>query len=203
MKKAIVRSHNANALSVRDYAAQIVKSMREEKTLFPDPYPSLDEIEKLIDRLTNEIADAMYRDKLAVAIRDDTRDELLGQIRLLSYYVNRIAQGDEVIILGAGFLPSKDRDNSADIPSVESFNVKAEIGSGGVKLSLKAWRRAKTYRYEYRKKNVNQDWTIVLSTRSRCTISELDVREEYEFRVCYVGAKGNSPYSNVLRSYVY
>jgi len=203
MKRATVQSHNATALSVRDYAAQIVKSMREESATFPNPYPSLNEVEQLIDRLTEEIAHAAYRDKLAVAIRDATKAELIGYIRLLSYYVDRVAQGDEVIILRAGFLPTKDRDNSEQIPMVESFYLQTEIDSGSMKLSVKAWRKAKIYRFEYRRKDVDQEWTITMSTKSRCKIVGLEIRTEYEFRVCYVGARGSSAYSPVKSSYVY
>jgi len=203
MKRATVQSHNATALETRDYAAQIVKSMREESATFPKPYPSLDEVEQLIDRLTEEIAHAMYRDKLAVVIRDTTQAELLGYIRLLSYYVDRVAQGDEVIILSAGFLPTRDRDNSNEIPMVELFHLQAEIDTGSMKLSVKAWRRAKIYRFEYRKKNADQEWTIVMSTKSRYRVVGLEVRTEYEFRVCYVGAKGSSAYSPVKSAYVY
>lgn len=149
------------------------------------------------------IVDAEYRDKLAIIVRGDKRKTLQEGIRFLSFYVQTIAKGDEGIIVASGFVPSKPQSSSENIPLPEDFRAIPTIGTGAIKLRLKAWRRARVYQFGYRKKGESNPWITVLSSKSSCTISDLEVLEEYEFRVCYVGRSGKSPYSHVVTSRVY
>ena len=202
-QRPTTRSHNISDDELYEYALIILKSMREERVLFPDPHPDLDSFEKRIEEFNLAAIEAKNRDRRAVLIRDQKKEILQQDIRFLSFYVQTIAKGDEGIIVASGFVPSKRPDSSEQIPSPSDFKLIPEIGSKAMKLQVKAWRSARVYQFEYRKKGEDQPWTTVLSSKSRHTIQHLEHLQEYEFRVCYVGRTGNSAYSNVLSSLVY
>ncbi|PRD49398.1 fibronectin type III domain-containing protein [Sphingobacterium haloxyli] len=140
---------------------------------------------------------------MAIIIRDDKRKVLQEGIRFLSFYVQTIAKGDEATIVASGFVPSKPPSSSENIPLIADFGAIPAIGTAAIKLRVKAWKSARMYQFEYRKKGDDNPWTVILSSKSSCTISNLGVLEEYEFRVCYVGRSGKSPYSKVISSRVY
>lgn len=175
--------------------------MRENALLFPNPVPDLDTFETMLIDFRRAIADATYLDKLAILKRDKKRKTLLESIRYL--YVDTIAKGDESIILTSGFVPSKPQSSPEKIPSTEDFQAVPTIGTKAIKLRVKAWRRARMYQFEYRKKGTAGSWTTVLSSKSRHTVENLEELAEYEFRVCYVGRTGKSPYSEIISSRVY
>lgn len=198
-----IRSHNITDAALMEYANRIWKEMTNNASLFPDPTPDLETFKEAADGFQQAITDAAYRDRRAVLIREGKRKELLKCLRYLSFYVDFIARGNEDIILESGFVPSKPQSSSEQIPLTEDFRATPTIGTGAIKLRIKAWRLARVYQFEYRKKGEDNPWITVLSSKSSCTLSNLELLEEYEFRVCYVGRTGKSPYSEVITSRVY
>lgn len=202
--KPTTRSHNISDAELDDYATIILTTMRKNVSIFPNPHPDLDTFETLLTDFRAAVIKAAYRDKLAIIVRDEKRKLLQEAIRFLSFYVQTIARGDEATIVASGFIPSKPRNASEEIPlNLEDFQVIPTIGTSAIKLRIKAWRPARVYQFEYRKKENDSPWTVVLSSKSSCLISNLAVLEEYEFRVCYVGRTGKSPYSTIISSRVY
>ncbi|NGM61910.1 hypothetical protein G5B30_08275 [Sphingobacterium sp. SGG-5] len=122
----------------------------------------------------------------------------------LALYVDKIAKGDRAIILAGGFIPTKERDPSMVPPFPKNFRVMlTETGGCQVHLRVKAWRLARFYRFEYRKLESDAPWQIVLSSGSKCILANLDRRQDYEFRVAYLGADPTVTYSDVIRRFVY
>lgn len=201
--KPTTRSHNISDAELDDYATTILNEMRKHESLFPYPDPDLRSFEALLNDFREAVARAAYRDRLAIIARNNKRKVLQENIRFLSFYVQTAAKGDKGIILASGFVPSKPRRSSEHIPSTADFRVIPTIGTGAVKLRVKAWRPARVYQFEYRKKGDGNPWVIELSSKSSCTIADLEVLAEYEFRVCYVGRSGKSPYSEVKSSRAY
>ncbi|SFS70180.1 hypothetical protein SAMN05660206_10442 [Sphingobacterium wenxiniae] len=204
MLKPTIRSHNISDVELLDYCYIISAEMEKNQGLFPNPVPSLADFKKEIRAFSDACSDAAYRDKRMLVIRDSKRKDLLNLLRILSSYVHFVAKGDKGIILAAGFVPSKKRSSANRNPDTpEDFRAEGEIGTGKMKLRVKASPKVYVYRFEYRKKIEGEPWQVVLSSRSRCVIENLAIREEYEFRVCFVGRNSQSPYSFVVSSYVY
>lgn len=201
--KPTTRSHNISDTELDEYATVILQEMKKNESLFPNPYPELRAFETMLNDFREAIVKAAYRDKLAIIIREDKRKVLQEAIRFLSFYVQTIAKGDEAIIVASGFVPSKPPSSSENIPLTADFQAIPTIGTGAIKLRVKSWRSARVYQFEYRKKGDDNLWTVVLSSKSSSLISNLEVLEEYEFRVCYVGRNGKSPYSPIVVSRVY
>jgi len=201
MAKPVFTSKDATQLLV--YAEQIFSKMTENADLFTDPVPDLTTLGESLEAYREAYAEAAFRDKRAVILKAQQGDRLQNVIRRLSHYVEALADGDEAIILAAGFRPSKPGNVSLGrTPKPENLRVEhIRVGSGIIRLRVNSWRPARLYQYEYRKKGTEQ-WSSVMHTKSSLEMKNLDMLEEYEFRVSYIGSDVTLNYSDVVTAWV-
>ncbi len=195
---------NSEAAYVK-FVENIVVKLTENIALFPDVEPERDVLEQLLSEFKRTQADAAYRDKRMVVIKNQAYATLKGEVYRMSLYVERQAAGDEAMILAAGFIPSKRGMRvlePAPKPKIFIVEVNAQI-SGVADLKVNGWRRVLAYRFEYRKKNSDSHWNPVLSSKSKVTITGLEPVQEYEFRVAYIGRNPQITYSDIVSSYVF
>lgn len=203
MKRPTLQSHNTSNAVLDDYATRILKQMTANRDVFADPNPALEELEAVLLEFRRAVSDAIYRDRRAIILRGQKRKELLRILRLLSFYVARVADGDESLILLSGYTPSRTPGPTGSNPKPTNLRAKPEIGSNSIDLRVNPWRAARMYQFEFRKKDSDEPWQVKLSGNSRCRISDLERFQEYEFRVSYIGRTGVLLYSDVISSYVY
>jgi len=195
---------NSEAAYVK-FVENIVVKLTENTALFPDVEPERDVLEQLLSEFKRTQADAAYRDKRMVVIKNQAYATLKAEVYRMSLYVERQAAGDEAMILAAGFIPSKRGMRvlePAPKPKIFIVEVNAQI-SGVADLKVNGWRRVLAYRFEYRKKNSDSHWNPVLSSKSKVTITGLEPVQEYEFRVAYIGRNPQITYSDIVSSYVF
>src|SRR5690606_16363905 len=183
----------------------IVVKLTENVALFPDVEPERDVLEQLLSEFRRAQADAAYRDKRMVVIKNQAYATLKAEVYRMSLYVERQAEGDEGMILAAGFIPSKRGMRvlePAPKPKIFIVEVNAQI-SGVAELKVNGWRRVLAYQFEYRKVGSGQGWNLVTSSKSKVTITGLERIQEYEFRVAYIGRNPQITYSDVVSSYVF
>lgn len=203
MKRPTLQSHNVSNARLDLYATGILHGILQNGEIFSSPTPSLGELERVLVDFRTTVADATHRDQRAILLRNQKRKELLKMLRLLSFYVSRIADGDESIILLSGFIPSKSPANPGDNPKPTKLRATPEIGISGIDLSVAPWRPARMYQFEYRKKDCDDPWNVQLSSKSRCRITGLERFAEYEFRVSYIGRTARLLYSAIIYSHAY
>jgi len=187
------------------FVENIIVKLTENADLFTDADPSIADLEQALTKLKQAQADAAYRDKRFVVLKNQALAALKTMVYHLSLYVERQANGDAAIILAAGFNPSARSAigiEPAPQPKFLLVEVNAQV-PGVTTLKTDYWKGNVAYRFEYRKKNSDIDWTVITSTRSNVTITELESVQEYEFRVAYVGRNPQITYSNVVSSYVF
>lgn len=201
MAKPVFTSKDATQLLV--YAEQIFLKMTENADLFTDPVPDLTTLWESLNAYRDAYAEAAFRDKRAVILKAQKGDKLQDLIRRLSHYVEMLADGDEAIIVAAGFRPSKPSNLSLGrTPKPENLRVEhIQVGSGIIRLRVNSWRPARLYQYEYRKKGTEQ-WSSVMHTKSTLEMRNLDMLQEYEFRVSYIGSDVTLNYSDVVTAWV-
>lgn len=187
------------------FVENILVKLTENAALFSDVDPSMADIEQALTVFKLAQADAVYRDKRLVAIKNQAYAALKTLIYHLSLYVERVADGDEAVILAAGFIPSqRGRSVLEPAPKPKVFLVKVQAHIAGMaELKVNSWRPVLVYRFEYRKKNADDNWHQIFSSTSRITITGLEPVQEYEFRVAYIGRNPQITYSDVVRSYVF
>src|SRR5690606_39053277 len=195
---------NSEAAYVK-FVENIVVKLTENTALFPGVEPERDTLEQTLSAFKRAQADAAYRDKRLVVIKNQAYAALKAEVYRLSLYVERRAEGDEAMILAAGFIPSKRGVPVLEpAPKPKTFLVKVNAQVSGIaELKVNSWRRVLAYQFEYRKKNSDSDWIRVVSSKSKVTIAGLSPVQEYEFRVAYIGRNPQITYSDVVSSYVF
>jgi hypothetical protein len=118
-----------------------------------------------------------------------------NHFRILAAYVDRIAAGDEVILLGSGFHLSKQ-----PTPSTKATLTVADgAHSGSVKLIAKAVDKAGAYLWQYAKDaqpDTDAGWTLAAtSTQSTYELSGLAVATKYYFRMAAITPSGQTDYT--------
>lgn len=201
MTKPNFRSKNATELL--RYAEQIFQKMTENTDMFINPVPSLETLENSLTAYRAAFAEASFRDQRAVILKGQVGKDLQEVIYRLSHYVDAVAQGDPGIIVAAGYRPSESNTNRIDrTPKAENVRVShLQVGLGIVRVRVKPWTPARLYRYEYRKKGV-EEWTGILHSKSTIELRDLEKLQEYEFRASYIGRDIELNFSDTVTALV-
>lgn len=204
MKKPVVSSKTGTESKLIAYASNVVKKSTENAALFPDATEKVTLLESALADYMDSRAEAAFRDMRQVVIKNQQAVTVRQALYDLSLHVESVAKGDPNILLAAGFIPGKD--NSASVgqaPKANDLRVAVpHPGTNTVQLRVNRWRPAKFYQFEYRKAGSMNEWTAVLSSKSKLTIADLEYREEYEFRVTYLGTDPTPNYSDTVRCLV-
>lgn len=203
MAKPKVTTEIGSEAKLLKYGDNVLKKSTENAVLFPDATELVAALKTELDLFRNSVAEASYRDKRQVVIKNQNGTALRQALYQLSLHVEMVAKGDPNLILAAGFTPSKPRSIPVGIsPKPTILSVRNhEQGLMMVDLSTKAWRSARYYQFEHRIVGA-VDWTVTLSSKSRITLKELDHLKEYEFRVSYLGPDPTPNYSDNVRCFV-
>lgn len=163
--------------------------------IFPNPDISLNDLKDITDLLETRYLAAQNGGKENTALMHQTEDEWDDVMRKEAKYVERIANGSEIIIIGSGFSPSK-QPSPAQRPE---FSVEPGPKSGSVLLRRQAVKGAKAYIWQY---CINimpegeEGWTIAqVSGKASVELTDLTPVTKYWFRVAAVMAQETSAYN--------
>lgn len=204
MAKPVLSSKTETAAKLLQYAENILAKVNENATLFVDPVPPLADIEASLQAFRTGLTESSFRDMRQVELKNQQAVHLKALLYDFSLYVETIAQGNPATIMAAGFTPSKgNRPSVTEHPKPTDFRVEIrQMGLMTVNLRVKPWKAARFYQFEYRKAGSLNDWTRVLSSKSKVAIAELEHLQEYEFRVTYLATDPVHNYSDTVRCYV-
>ena len=163
--------------------------------LFPTPDVSLETTKTELDEFEAAAVAAKDGSRSQIALRNNKMATVDDLFHSLALYVDRIANGDDTIILSSGF----------DVLEVTHTYSKPELGvksgevSGHIKLVAKSIEGAKSYIWQYAKDTQPQNgegWILAgYSTKTTYEINDLEVLGKYWFRVAGITAKGLSNYT--------
>jgi hypothetical protein len=183
----------------RNVAAKIRANGRK----FSDPDVTAEQIEAKTEELENCRIAALNGDREATALLRQKALEWDDMMRIVANYVDRIAEGDDAVIIGAGFDFEKQPD-----PAVRPV-FKAELGpkSGSVILRRQAMPGAKAYIMQVyigeTAPTNEKDWIqLQVISKASLELSGLLTLTKYWFRVAVVTAEGTidfcQPFSLVV-----
>jgi hypothetical protein len=204
MAKPVLSTKTRTESQLVQYASNVVKKSKENADLFPDATEKVTLLETALADYTNSLSEAAFRDMRQVVIKNQQAVLVRQLLYDLSLHVESVAKGDPNIVLAAGFVPGKNNAPNAGI-SPKANDLRAVVthpGTNTVQLRVNPWRPARFYQFEYRKAGSLNEWTTVLSTKSKLGISGLDYLQEYEFRVTYLGTNPTPNYSDTVRCVV-
>jgi hypothetical protein len=169
----------------------VIAQLNANKTVFANPDSDLDATIALVDAF-----DTLYLDSIQIGGHQNTvnlhkAEEKADKVfKILANYVNRIADGDESIILLAGFEPSSEPTKyvKPELSAVDGSH------SGTIKLVAKANPVAGAYIWQKAEGAIptdEKDWVNAgHSTQANITISNCKVGIKHFFRFAAVTPQG-------------
>jgi len=181
-----------------EFGKGVISKMKNNPK-FTNTDVSVDELEAKNTLLETRSVAALGGGKEATALLHQTVDEWVDMMRKMANYVNRIADGDDTVILSAGF-------NLAKQPSPAirpDFSVELGEKSGSVTIRRQAVDGAKAYVWQYCMGETpaanDADWiTAQVTSKASVEITGLTPMSKYWFRSAVVTTAGTSAYNAPL-----
>ena len=176
----------------------VIARIKANSITFVTPDKDLASVEGLVNDLDAKLIETENGGHTATVALHTAEGITDDAFRVLAAYVNRIANGDENVILSSGF-------NTTPQPtSINKRELTVEDGeiSGTVKLIAKAVNGASSYIWQYAKDILPTDetgWiTSGYSTRASTEIDELTVGAKYYFRMAAITTNGVTGFTSAI-----
>lgn len=185
-------------------AANTILAAMTDNPNFPNPIPSLEEVQNQTDDYSNKLAAASKRGSPEDnALKKEGKEDLAEILQQLGHYVNSVAKGHLSKVLSSGF-PTNSPDAPPQPPNVVD-GLKLEDGrqSGQVRLSFNKQRNIRIYEYQYRRIDVpEEDWSERFTTTSSRgnVIAPVMPGVHYEARVRAINTYGIGDWSQIVRT---
>lgn len=179
-----------------EFAKAVIEKMTNNPK-FPTPDVSMSDLTTTNDLLETRSVASLNGGKESTALMHQTEDDWNELMRKTAKYVDRIADGDSTVILGAGFNLAKQ-----PAPAVRpEFSVELGDKSGSVWLRKQAVEGAKSYIWQYCTGETpvatDAEWTTAqVTSKASVELSGLTPYTKYWFRAAVVTAVGTSAYSS-------
>ena len=172
----------------------------EETQAFQGATELIEELEKSRMLLEKAIEISAFGDQRGIASRNLFEKRIDDLIRKAAAYVNHESNGDDSLIIAAGFELRKRNNKPSDLNKPKGLRIERTENSGQLKLNWTPVKNSRNYMVQYGLKISNKDspWDTHFSTRSTCVIDALKPGKIYRIRIMAVGAKGVSQPSEVL-----
>lgn len=177
----------------------VVETAMKNNPNFPEPTPSLAEVEEARLALVAAIPAAAYGDRVMVAKRNTARKALAKKLVDLCRYVNSACAGDRDVALGSGFLPAKSPEPTplVDPPYNVTATATEKVGEARIRFRTHKGSKTKQIFATSGDPNVEEGWVLVgITTKSNFLATGLDPNKFYWFKVNAVCAAGISGFSD-------
>jgi len=195
--KVIINYSHLSVLELIELARNSAIKMAANATVFVTPdvlYAAINTAATLLETKYNA---AQGGGKQQTSEMNQAQKALLELLRQQALYVERIANGNESIILSSGFETSRQPVYTAQ-PDFEASNGEH---SGEVLLKHKAVQGAKSWVWQYSTDGI--EWTHSgISTQTSYLVTGLTPVSKYWFRSAYVTIDGQSEWSNPVSEVV-
>jgi len=178
-----------------NFAHGIVNGMTGNVT-YPDPPVMMSTLETAIEDFTARISAAQSGGTVATAAKNNSREALIGMLRLLAAYVQMSCNGDLVLLLGSGFEAQSTK--GASVP-LERPQVVAIKNGGTGQLVARVDPVKNRNMYEGRIKLDGSDWmpSVFASDSTRIVFEGLTPGQTYTIQVRALGGStGQSDWSD-------
>ena len=185
-----------------EFTRNVIAKVRNNPKL-ANPDVKVEDLEAKADLLEARSVAALGGGKEATALMHQTEEELDDMLRKMARYVDRIADGDNTIILSSGFNLAKQPS-----PAVRpDFSVELGEKSGSVTIRRQAVDGAKSYIWQHCTGETpaanESDWTTAqVTSKASVELSGLTSKTTYWFRSAVVTTTGTSAYNSPVMQVV-
>jgi len=165
---------------------------------FPNPTPSLAELQAACDELGQACVDALDGGRTACHRKRVATTKLDRILSALASYVNSKAPGDVEKLISSGFPLAKQPSpiNALEQPMIKVF--KHTQWENKVNMMWNSIPGALVYLVERSSDTQKGEWSIAVITSKLSWLVERSANGGmFNYRVCAIGSSGQGPYSNV------
>lgn len=196
-KDHVVLDFVKEPIAIKIETGRSVETKMRPNPIFANPDVPFDDLKASTDLLETRNVAALNGGKEATALLHQTEEDWVNKMRLIARFVDRIADGDSAIILGAGFSLAKQ-----PAPSVRpEFSVELGEKSGSVLIHHKRVDGAHSYIWQ---QSVDGDnWTTAqTTTQASVELTGLTPLTKYWFRVAAVTIEGTGAFCDPIMQVV-
>ena len=191
-----------NAEELVSYSHNVITQMTGNPN-FPSPDPDLTYIQAVSDVLLAACIEARDGGKLQTVRKHIAFEELKKAMRLLGTYIELVSKGDASTILSAGVHIHKKKEKVGLLTSPLGLSTRVSDFSGTIELRWKRVEKNKGYTVYMCSGDPSLPdavWTpIAMTTKSKCSITDLEPGTFYWFKVATLSAAGTSGFSDPAR----
>lgn len=184
-------------IAIKIETGRSVETKMRPNPIFAKPDVPFDDLKASTDLLETRNVAALNGGKEATALLHQTEEDWANKMRLMARYVDRIADGDSAIILGAGFNLAKQPTPAAR----PEFSVEQGEKSGSVILQRKRVDGARSYIWQ---QSIDGNEWITTQTTAQASVelTGLTPLTKYWFRVAVVTITGTSDFNDPVTQVV-
>ena len=167
---------------------RIIDSMKDN-TQFPNPTPTLADVEKALDEYSGALSDAGGRDREMVAIKDNKQAALRQMLTDLAHYVTQTSKGDKAVLLSSGFDINPERSSPQKSPPKLQAELKLP---GQVTTRIKRVTKARAYVHQITADPLTSQsvWTSETSLKPEHTFTGLSSASRVWLRIIVIDRYG-------------
>ena len=167
---------------------------------FPVTVPSLADFTLIKDEYSSKLIAASNGDKSAIAFKNESKQQLLDNLRFLAINVEAQALGNRAKMVTSGFDLAASGENVPVLNTPENFRLSDGINPGEIKSEVKRVPQAKMYSHEYclEPPTANTVWISSMVSTREFTFTGLPSGTRVYVRVAVIGSKKQIAYSVVL-----
>ncbi|HET7117026.1 MAG TPA: fibronectin type III domain-containing protein [Hanamia sp.] len=183
-------------------AEHVLQSMTGNPA-FPNPIPTLAEVQAAITKYSNDLVLAQGLGKVNVANKNQSRLALEKLLAQLAMFVMFVANGDETILISSGYTLSKTPEpNHIDNPG--NVILSNGITSGEMVSAVKGQRAVKSYLHQITAELPTDTtlWESTATSRSKFVFTNLQPGKQYWVRVAAIGGNEQSAFSSIATQFV-
>ena len=179
-------------------AACVVRKM-ENNEHFPNPPAALAKLKKILPEYRMSLANALTRDKVMVAIKNNKKEIVINLLQELVDYVTEISNGDKIIMLSSGFDISEDKSDKGVLAKIEILEVEIDLpGEAITKVRNARGARAYIHQYTTEPPTPRTIWVSEGCGLSKYTFRGLASDKRHWFRVVAIGSGMQRTFSPVV-----
>lgn len=148
---------------------------------------------------------ARHGSSAQVAAKNNLKVALIDALRKLCSAVNYEQKGNREALLTSGFAVSKDASTPVVLAPIKKMMVNYGDNPGELEIVVKKGEGTRSMVYQFTTDaeiTAATRWNTLVSTESKCTLSELPVGHYVTIRVMSVGARKQSIYSAAVKKLV-
>ncbi len=183
------------------FGQNVEGKMTREAGVFSNPTPTMGEMSSVRQSLETAIVNAEKGGLVPRQDRNSITHQYKRMLLQLSGYVSMASNDDPAIMERSGFDLTKDKTTVGVPARVVNVTTTRPQFDGEMDVRWQSVPGAYTYTVQYRMAD-SSEWSYVSSTKVRTTVSFLEQRKDYFFRVAAVGAAGQGPWSVEVPAFV-